>query len=225
MELLNLKNVFSIFGAFLVFDEDIKPRIEQQYSNCTINIQPEPNNPANRSGKLMRIINAEDQTCITLRPNRIDIEFPRIAKTLLSKVLERLNTILSDLSWILESPLGNRIAYRGDFCIFDDQAEYMKKIAQNLNFVPTFTNTTELSLRLNTPEVIQNETMNVVTNINNAIIGLKKEQQEFKRKALVVTLDINTIASITENRFDFTTLLPYYEEMVNNAFERMEQFN
>ena len=225
MELFNLKNVITVFGAFLVFDEDIKPNLEKQYADCTISIHPEPNNPTNKAGKLMRIINAKDQIVIILRPSRIDIEFPRINKNLINKLLEKAQVILSDLSWILEHPLGNRIAFRSDFCIFDDELNAMRALSKNLNVVTNSNETTEMSIRLNTPEVIQGEPVNIVTNINNAIIGVKKDQEETKRKSLLVTYDVNTVVTNTENRFEFETLLPYYEEMINNVFERSEHFN
>lgn len=225
MELFNLKNVITVFGAFLVFDEDIKPNLEKQYADCTISIHPEPNNPTNKAGKLMRIINAKEQIVIILRPSRIDIEFPRINKNLINKLLEKAQVILSDLSWILEHPLGNRIALRSDFCIFDDELNAMRALSKNLNVVTNSNETTEMSIRLNTPEVIQGEPVNIVTNINNAIIGVKKDQEETKRKSLLITYDVNTVVTNTENRFEFETLLPYYEEMINNVFERSEHFN
>ncbi|MBR6517317.1 MAG: hypothetical protein IKT40_10825 [Bacilli bacterium] len=225
MELFNLKNVITVFGAFLVFDEDIKPNLEKQYADCTISIHPEPNNPTNKAGKLMRIINSKEQIVIILRPSRIDIEFPRINKNLINKLLEKAQVILSDLSWILEHPLGNRIAFRSDFCIFDDELNAMRALSKNLNVVTNSNETTEMSIRLNTPEVIQGEPVNIVTNINNAIIGVKKDQEETKRKSLLITYDVNTVVSNTENRFEFETLLPYYEEMINNVFERSEHFN
>ena len=225
MELFNLKNVITVFGAFLVFDEDIKPNLEKQYADCTISIHPEPNNPTNKAGKLMRIINAKEQIVIILRPSRIDIEFPRINKNLINKLLEKAQVILSDLSWILEHPLGNRIAFRSDFCIFDDELNAMRALSKNLNVVTNSNETTEMSIRLNTPEVIQGESVNIVTNINNAIIGVKKDQEETKRKSLLITYDVNTVVTNTENRFEFETLLPYYEEMINNVFERSEHFN
>ena len=225
MELFNLKNVITVFGAFLVFDGDIKPNLEKQYADCTISIHPEPNNPTNKAGKLMRIINSKEQIVIILRPSRIDIEFPRINKNLINKLLEKAQVILSDLSWILEHPLGNRIAFRSDFCIFDDELNAMRALSKNLNVVTNSNETTEMSIRLNTPEVIQGEPVNIVTNINNAIIGVKKDQEETKRKSLLITYDVNTVVTNTENRFEFETLLPYYEEMINNVFERSEHFN
>lgn len=225
MELFNLKNVITVFGAFLVFDEDIKPNLEKQYADCTISIHPEPNNPSNKAGKLMRIINSKEQIVIILRPSRIDIEFPRINKNLINKLLEKAQVILSDLSWILEHPLGNRIAFRSDFCIFDDELNAMRALSKNLNVVTNSNETTEMSIRLNTPEVIQGEPVNIVTNINNAIIGVKKDQEETKRKSLLITYDVNTVVTNTENRFEFETLLPYFEEMINNVFERSEHFN
>lgn len=225
MELFNLKNVFTVFGAFLVFDEDIKPNLEKQYADCTISIHPEPNNPTNKAGKLMRIINSKEQTVITFRPNRIDIEFPRITKNIINKLLERVQIILSDLSWILERPLGNRIAFRSDFCVFDDELNGMRTLAKNINVLTNPDETTEMSIRLNSPEVIQGEPVNIVTNINNAIIGVKKDQQETKRKSLLITYDVNTVIQNTENRFEFERLLPYFEEMINNVFERSEHFN
>ena len=225
MELFNLKNVITVFGAFLVFDEDIKPNLEKQYADCTISIHPEPNNPTNKAGKLMIIINSKEQIVIILRPSRIDIEFPRINKNLINKLLEKAQVILSDLSWILEHPLGNRIAFRSDFCIFDDELNAMRALSKNLNVVTNSNETTEMSIRLNTPEFIQGEPVNIVTNINNAIIGVKKDQEETKRKSLLITYDVNTVVTNTENRFEFETLLPYYEEMINNVFERSEHFN
>ena len=101
----------------------------------------------------------------------------------------------------------------------------MRALSKNLNVVTNSNETTEMSIRLNTPEVIQGEPVNIVTNINNAIIGVKKDQEETKRKSLLITYDVNTVVSNTENRFEFETLLPYYEEMINNVFERSEHFN
>ena len=57
-------------------------------------------------------------------------------------------------------------------------------LAKNLNVLTNPDETTEISIRLNSPEVIQGEPVNIVTNVNNAIIGVKKDQQETKRKSL-----------------------------------------
>ena len=51
----------------------------------------------------------------------------------------------------------------------------MRALSKNLNVVTNSNETTEMSIRLNTPEVIQGEPVNIVTNINNAIIGVKKD--------------------------------------------------
>lgn len=224
MELQNLNNMFTIFGNFLVFDEDVMPRVNKIYANCNISINQEPNNPANKSGRVMKIVNLEKHITILLRPNRIDIQFPGQKKDAFVSMIQQVQSIFSEISDILENPLGNRIAYVGSYFTFDDDGLKMRNLINQIKFIPTSSLTTELSLRLNTPEVIQNEDVNVVTTINNVLIGNNANPQLPKKKSLMITYDINSVHFNTEERFDFKLVSVYFDEMINLAFDRILTF-
>lgn len=224
MELQNLNNLFSIFGSFLVFDDDVMPRINSVYSDCNISINQEPNNPQNKSGKLMRIVNPKEHYNITLRPNRIDIQFPGVQPGKMVEVLQKMQSIFKEVSDILENPLGNRLAYVTSFFTFDDDGSKMAELIEQIKFLPKNSKTTELSLRINTPATVQDEDINVVTNINNVLIGNNADPTSGKRKSLMITYDINTLHNNLDNRFDFAYVLAYFDEMVNIAVDYMETF-
>ena len=224
MELQNLNNLFSIFGSFLVFDDDVMPRINSVYSDCNISINQEPNNPQNKSGKLMRIVNPKEHYNITLRPNRIDIQFPGVQPGKMVEVLQKMQSIFKEVSDILENPLGNRLAYVTSFFTFDDDGLKMAELIEQIKFLPKNSKTTELSLRINTPETVQDEDINVVTNINNVLIGNNADPASGKRKSLMITYDINTLHNNIDNRFDFAYVLAYFDEMVNIAVDYIETF-
>ena len=224
MELQNLNNLFSIFGSFLVFDDDVMPRINSVYSDCNISINQEPNNPQNKSGKLMRIVNPKEHYNITLRPNRIDIQFPGVQPGKMVEVLQKMQNIFKEVSDVLENPLGNRLAYVTSFFTFDDEGLKMAELIEQIKFLPKNSKTTELSLRINTPETVQDEDINVVTNINNVLIGNNADPASGKRKSLMITYDINTLHNNVDNRFDFAYVLAYFDEMVNIAVDYIETF-
>lgn len=224
MELQNLNNLFSVFGSFLVFDEDVMPRINETYKECNISINQEPNNPQNKSGRVMRVVNTKEHYTIILRPNRIDVQFPGVKPESMVGILQKAQEVFKQISDILENPLGNRLAYVTSFFTFDDEGQKMQELINRVSFVPKNPKTTELSLRINTPQVIQNEDINVVTNINNVLIGNNQTPESGKRRSLMITYDINTMHINTENRFDFSMILPYFDEMVNIAFDQVESF-
>lgn len=224
MELQNLNNLFSIFGSFLVFDEDVMPRINNVYSDCNISINQEPDNPQNKSGKVMKIVNQKEHYSIILRPNRIDVQFPGVMEEKMVEVLQKAQSVFKEISDILENPLGNRLAYVTSYFSFDDDTSKMNELISRVSFIPKNTKTTELSFRINTPEVIQDEQANVVTNINNVLIGNNATPEAGKRRSIMITYDINTLHNNLENRFDLGLVLPYFDEMVNISVDHIETF-
>lgn len=224
MELQNLNNMFTVFGNFLVFDEDVMPRVNKVYANCNISINQEPNNPQNKSGRVMKIVNIEKHITILLRPNRIDVQCPGMKKEGFVQMLQTVSEIFSEISDILENPLGNRIAYVCSYFTFDEDGAKMKDLISQVKFISSTSNTTELSLRINTPEVLQNEDFNVVTSINNVLIGNNANPQMGKKKSLMITYDINSVHLNMEERFDFKVLTPYFDEMINLAFDKILAF-
>ena len=224
MELKCLNNLFSIFGSFLVFDDDVMPRINSVYSDCNISINQEPDNKQNPSGKVMRVVNPKEHYTIILRPNRIDVQFPGVPSDKIVEILQQVQSIFRQLSDILENPLGNRLAYVTSFFAFDDDSLNMNKLVKSVSFIPNNSPATELAFRINTPETIQNEPANVVTNISNVLIGNNAKPNEPKRKSLMITYDINTLFNNTDNRFDFNLLLAYFDEMVNLTLDYVQSF-
>ena len=65
---------------------------------------------------------------ITLRPNRIDIQFPGVQPGKMVEVLQKMQSIFKEVSDILENPLGNRLAYVTSFFTFDDDGLKMDKL-------------------------------------------------------------------------------------------------
>ena len=224
MELQNLNNLFTIFGSFLVFDDDVMPRINSVYSDCDISINQEPNNPQNRSGKVMRVVNQKEHYTIILRPNRIDIQFPGVVPGKMIEVLRKMQELFKDVSDILENPLGNRLAFVTSYFSFDDDCSKMENLINQINFLPKSSKTTELMFRINTPEIIQDEQVNVVTNVNNVLVGNNANPSEGKRKSIMITYDINTVHNNLENRFDFAYVLAYFDEMVNIVEDNVQSF-
>ena len=224
MELQNLNNLFTIFGSFLVFDDDVMPRINSVYSDCDISINQEPNNPQNRSGKVMRVVNQKEHYTIILRPNRIDIQFPGVVPGKMIEVLRKMQELFKDVSDILENPLGNRLAFVTSYFSFDDDCSKMENLINQINFLPKSSKTTELMFRINTPEIIQDEQVNVVTNVNNVLVGNNANPSEGKRKSIMITYDINTLHNNLENRFDFAYVLAYFDEMVNIVEDNVQSF-
>ena len=133
MELQNLNNMFTVFGNFLVFDEDVMPRVNKIYANCNISINQEPNNPQNKSGRVMKIVNIEKHITILLRPNRIDVQCPGMKKEGFVQLLQTVSNIFSEIGDILENPLGNRIASVSSYFTFDEDGAKMKDLISQVN--------------------------------------------------------------------------------------------
>ena len=140
------------------------------------------------------------------------------------ELLKRVQAVFKQLSDILENPVGNRLAYVTSYFTFDDDSDKMNYLANKVGFMPRNTKTTELAFRINTPEVVQGEDVNVVTNINNVLIGNNAQPEIGKRRSLMVTYDINTLHNNLDNRFDFNLVLPYFDEMVNIAVDHINNF-
>ena len=108
MELQNLNNMFTVFGNFLVFDEDVMPRVNKVYANCNISINQEPNNPQNKSGRVMKIVNIEKHITIFLRPNRIDVQCPGMKKEGFVQLLQTVSDIFSEIGDIAKEMAQNK---------------------------------------------------------------------------------------------------------------------
>lgn len=213
MQLTNLSNCFTAFGLFAVFDEDTMTIINRIYSDCNISINQEPNNPSNKSGKVLRITNPQKHYTITMRPNRLDVQLPGCAKENFNNQLNIANEIFQNFAEMFEDSYANRLAYVSSDFAFDDNGETMQKLTNLIPFVSKQTPSQEVSLRINTPEVVQDETVNVVLNISNVMIGNNKQPQSPQRKAIMITHDINTLSKNTEQRFNLKYVIPYFEEM------------
>lgn len=223
MKLTNLENTFTIFGLYAVFDEDTIAIINKLYSDCNIAINQEPNNPNNSSGKVLRITDLKRHLTIIMRPTRIDIKLPGTANQNFDSILKIAGDVFNTLYEIFEGCDANRIAYVRSEFVFDDYGEELQKLSSHIAFLPQNTPTTELTLRTNVPEYINDETVNVVLNINNVMIGNNTDANT-KRRALMITQDLNTLASNQEKRFVLNCLMPYFEEMFNLTTDRLIWF-
>lgn len=223
MKLTNLENTFTIFGMFAVFDEDTIAIINKLYSDCNISINQEPNNPNNKSGKVLKITDLKRHLNIIMRPTRIDVKLPGTADDNFSPVMKVASEVFNTLHQMFEGCNANRIAYVRSEFVFDEDGEVMQKLSNQIAFLPKNNPTTELTLRINVPEYIQDEAVNVVLNINNVMIGNNSEPST-KRRAIMITQDINTIVQNVDNRFELNCLMPYFEEMHNMTKDRLNYF-
>lgn len=224
MKLTNLSNTFTAFGLFAVLDEDTMALVNKIYTDCNIAINQEPNNPNNKSGKLVRIVNPKRHFTITMRPHRLDLQLPGTDKNNFSNILSLANEIFNNFAEMFEGCYATRIAYVSSDFIFDDEGKETKNLAKLISFLPKQSNANELSVRINTPEVIQGEVVNVVLNVSNVMIGNNQNPQAGQRKAVMITHDVNTLANATEARFDLKYVLPYFEEMHQVAVDHLASF-
>lgn len=213
MQLTNLSNTFTAFGSFAVFDEDTMTLINRLYSDCNIAINQEPNNPNNKSGKVMRITNPTKHYTMTLRPNRLDVQMPGVNNNNFNQLLNNVSEIFINFAEMFEGCYATRLAYVSSDFVFDDNGSTMQILANTIPFISKQTPTQEVSLRINTPEKIQDEMVNVVLNISNVMIGNNKQPQAPQRRAIMITHDINTLSKNNDPRFDLKYVIPYFEEM------------
>ena len=216
--------MLSAYAKMILKGDNFLNRINEIYKECNISINQEPNNPQNKSGRVMRVVNQKEHYTIILRPNRIDVQYPGVKPESMPQILNSAQSVFKQISEILEQPLGNRIAYVTSFFTFDDDGSKMQELINRISFLPKNSRTTELALRTNTPASIQDEDINVVTNINNVLIGNNNNPQAGKRKSLMITFDINTLHNNSENRFDFNYVLAYFDEMVNIVVDQLNSF-
>ena len=88
MDFINMNNNFTAFGSFAVFDEDNIAIINRLYGDCNISINQEPNNPTNKSGKVMQIVDNKRHFTIILRPNRLDVQIAGTPRNNSNQVLK-----------------------------------------------------------------------------------------------------------------------------------------
>ena len=209
MNFTNLANTFTIFGNFAVFDEESIALINNLYAHANINIMDE-NNPEqrrlNKSGRLMQIINKEKHETIILRPNRIDIQLPGIQDDKKEVVLKEVEDTFNILIQIFEASFASRIAYVGSFFTFDDEGTNMQIFSSRLDFLNYNSTPKELSIRTNNIENIENEDTNIVFNLNNILIS-PNTASAVKRRAIMVTFDINTVPNEIMERFNLNELI------------------
>lgn len=209
--LTNLFNTFTVFGNFLVFDEDIQPVINKVYTDCDISIKHEESQ-ANPSGKLMIINDQRKHQNITLRPNRIDIQIPNIIPGKEQAMLKDISDIFNSLNLILENPDVTRIAVVQNFFVFDDNKENLARLIKTVPFVDSSLDATEIQFRTNTPLMIGSELINFVTNINTTFISENKKES---RNSLMFSFDVNTNHQNLDPRFSMSELQEMYESMLN----------
>lgn len=220
----NLTNIFTVFGNFAVFDEETIIDINEVYGDCNIAINQEPQNPNNKSGKVMQITNPKEHYQITLRPLRIDVQFPGADREKFSsKLLEDVKKVFTNLEKIFSGCLANRIAYVSNDFIFDDYAEKNNQVIRQIGFLDSTNDATEFNMRVNTPMTVNNERMNVVFVINNAMIG-RNDSHEKSRPALVLVHDVNSDARESEQRFDLGDLDEYFLQMYNLVTAKVKKF-
>ena len=221
MKLTNLANTFTIFGNFPVFEEDNVSIINKVYSDCNISINNEPTKDPNKPSRLMQISDPKKHITIYLRTNRIDVQAPGVDYLNKTKLLADTSDIFKAFSQMFNE-WGTRIAYVGSYFIFDDNDEVLHKVSSLLNILPSESHMAEVNLRINSIETLNNETYNNVFNVNNVRIGASNNPSE-RRKALMFTFDINTIASNNEERFNIHELSPLYEELYNYTYSKIEE--
>ncbi len=224
MKLTNLENIFTIFGNYAVFDEDIITIINKIYSDCNISINQEPNNPNNKSGKVLKITDLKRHLNIIMRPTRIDVKLPGTVDHNFTSVMQIASEVFNTLYQMFEGCNASRIAYVRSEFVFDDESIEMQKLANQISFLPKSNKTTELTFRTNLPEYIQDEIVNVVLNINNVMIGNNPGPNNNQRRAIMITHDINTTSKNLESRFELNCLMPYFEEMHNITKDRLVYF-
>lgn len=224
MKFINMTNTFTIFGSFCVFDEDTMSIINKVYGDLDLSIQQEPNNPTNKAGKVMRITDTKKHIQLTFRPNRIDVGMPGISRTNKNIILNDIMTFFDTFHQMFEGSLASRIAYVSNDFIFDENGDNMKLLANEVNFIPKGISTTELNLRFNTPMMIDDEGYNIVTTINNVMIGNNLTNMP-QKKAIMIIHDINTIQGNDLERFELNNLRPYFEKMYDQITFQLSNFD
>ncbi len=223
MDFINMNNNFTAFGSFAVFDEDNIAIINRLYGDCNISINQEPNNPTNKSGKVMQIVDNKRHFTIILRPNRLDVQIAGTPRNNSNQVLKLATDLFKALGEMFDGCLATRIAYVSNDFVFDDYGDNMQKIAKEISFLKD-NKVNEFSLRTNTISQVLDEDVNVVLNINNVKIGKNNEPQMGQRLALMIVYDINTLLDNDHQRFDLRNLLPYFSLMYDISTSRLETF-
>ena len=221
MNFTNLSNTFSIFGNFAVFDDDNMNIIHKIFSDCNIALNQE-NNQANHSGKVMIITDNKKHNTIFLRPNRLDVQVAGSIKENKAIILNMVNDIYKAFSQLFKESLGTRIAYVTNFFVFDDDEEKIKTIGKQINLISG--DIKELTLRTNQITNVLNEDTNLVFSINNIRIADNRDPNN-KRKALMLTFDINTLGQNNDERFDLHELNDYYDAFFDLAYQKIEELN
>lgn len=227
MNFTNLANTFSVFGNFAVFDEESIALLNNLYKDCNINITNETSPEQmrqNKSGRMMQITNPKKHETIFMRPNRIDLQLPGGPNTKREDILNEAIETYKALYQIFEGSFATRIAYVGSYFTFDDTGVNMQAFASHIHLISYSDTPKELSIRMNNIENILNEDTNVVFNVNNVLIGQNTTPTD-KRRALMITFDINTVASNQDDRFSLHELAPYFEAYFDLAKDKMEELS
>lgn len=217
MQFINFNSIYSVFGNFAVFDEDNVTIINKIFEKCNIAINQEPQNKANKSGKVMIINDPLTHYVYTLRPNRLDIQVPSFPKEKVNEVINNVSEKYKAFANMFENSYGTRIAViTSDFC-FDDNGEYSKMLAES-SF--DYASITELHLRATSRMDYEDETYNIVTNIDNC--GIAVNNSPNKRRSIMINQDLNSILENNSERFDLSSLDSYFSFLYKLSRERLE---
>lgn len=217
MQFINFNSIYSVFGNFAVFDEDNVTIINKIFEKCNIAINQEPQNKANKSGKVMIINDPATHFVYSLRPNRLDIQVPSFPKDKANEVLNTVCDKYKAFANMFENCFGNRIAViTSDFC-FDDNGSYSRTLAESCF---DYADITELHFRATSRMNYNDETYNIVTNIDNC--GIAVNNSPDKRRSVMINQDLNSILENNSERFDLANLFDYYNFLYKLSRERLE---
>lgn len=209
----NMRNVFSIFGNFLVFDEDITPALYASFAGFEIAIKKD-NSPKNTAGKVLVIAKQSEGLTLNLFPYRLDIIFESVNRREQESLIDKACDLFKKLDSILENPLGTRIAINMNDFVYDDFSEVIKSLSSSVSFLNPST-ISEFNLRTNNPKVINDEKYNVVQTITNAQVSNNNKEGVSTHNSILVTLDINSDGTVRDERFNLSSLKTYYKSMFN----------
>lgn len=210
----------SLFGTFEL-NEAKSRAIAENFKELRLQVGKD------RNGNFAaRLADPEGKTpfAINIGYNRIDYflgAFGSEARQDLLKMIDALSIVLD----VIKDYGINRLAYNARAFIKDEDGSKRQQLGDRVDIIKTDAPMVETQIRLNYLETFADEQINNVISVQDANVN-EKSKDEGSVKALVMSTDINTLASNNTARFDksiFEVMFSKMMELSTRSFDQVDE--
>ncbi len=219
MEITNIKSSFIIFGDFTSMEAK-EGRLQSVFNDYEFRKGTEHVGEATHPAYSFKKSNHN----ITMRVNRIDIDYGFVAEEDYTKFMDYVGTVIDDLATLFTCQM-NRISYVSVEFAHDDDQSMVEKCNAVFGINKAFGNgNCEFQLRINPVKMVAGEKMNSILLVQDGKVTNNATKES--HHAMFINKDINTVITSTTPRFklDSKELKKYIQEMINEGIRQSNAF-